>query len=303
MTRAPSIRGIARMPRLAPVATFAFAAGPAAAHADHAIAPDHVWTAWTFDPLVLIPLLLAVWLYIRGRRRLPATRRRTAEAWSIHAGMAALVVALVSPIDALGETLLSFHMVQHMLLVAVAPPLLLLGRPGTAFIAALPGGTVPGLASHPVSRPLIRGLIFLTGLVPATLLHAVALWLWHVPVLFEAALLDEWVHTLEHFSFFATALLFWFAVLAAGRVQRTAPAGALAAFVTFLHSGMLGGILSLAPVPLYPAYGDRPALWGLDLLADQQLAGAIMWVPIGPAYLAVALWLLFKILNTRDARA
>ena len=290
--------------RLVPAAMAAlFWEGAAFAHADHAIAPDHVWTAWTLDPLVLVPLLLALWLYVRGRRRLPAARRSAAEGWSFLAGAAMLVLALVSPIDALGETLLSFHMVQHMLLVAVAPPLLLLGRPAAAFLAALPEGSMARLASGPVTRPLLRGLLFLTGLVPATLLHALALWLWHVPALFEAALVNEFVHTLEHFSFFGTALLFWFAVLHAGRTQRMALAGALASFVTFLHSGMLGGILSLAPVPLYPAYGDRPALWGLDLLTDQQLAGAIMWVPIGPAYLAAALWLLFRVLGTRDLAA
>jgi putative membrane protein len=289
--------------RIAAAATAASWSAAASAHADHAIAPDHVWTAWTFDPLILGPLALALWLYRRGRRRLPPARRNRAEAWSFHAGAGVLILALVSPIDALGETLLSFHMVQHMLLVAVAPPLLLLGRPGSAFAATLAGRVLPSLATHPMSRPFIRALVRLTGLIPATLLHALALWLWHVPFFFQAALFNALVHTLEHMSFFGTALLFWFAVLAAGRVQRTALAGALASFVTFLHSGMLGGILSLAPVPLYPAYGDRPSLWGFDLLTDQQLAGAIMWVPIGPAYLAAALWLLFKVLKTRDAPA
>src|SRR3546814_13158346 len=101
-------------------------------------------------------------------------------------------------------------------------------------------------------------------------------------------------------SFFGAALLFWFAVLGAGRVPRTALSGALASFITFLHSGMLGGILSLAPVPLYPAYGDRPTLWRFDLLTDQQLAGAIMWVPIRPAYLAAAFVLLFNVARKRD---
>ncbi|HEY9552807.1 cytochrome c oxidase assembly protein [Allosphingosinicella sp.] len=283
--------------------TAAFWTGTAAAHADHGIPPEEAWSAWVFDPIIIVPLMLALWLYALGRRRLSPTRRRPAEALAFTIGAAMLVLALVSPVDALGETLLSFHMVQHMLLVAVAPPLLLLGRPGSAFRLALPEGSISRLASHPVGRPLVRTAIFLTGLVPATVVHALALWLWHAPPLFEAALENEFIHTLEHMSFFGAALLFWFAVLGAGRVPRTALSGALASFITFLHSGMLGGILSLAPVPLYPAYGDRPTLWRFDLLTDQQLAGAIMWVPIGPAYLAAALWLLFKVLKTRDAPA
>src|SRR3546814_19602389 len=98
-----------------------------------------------------------------------------------------LVLALVSPVDALGETLLSFHMFQHMLLVAVAPPLLLLGRPGSAFRLALPEGSISRLASHPVGRPLVRTAIFLTGPVTATVIHPLALWLWHPPPLFPAA--------------------------------------------------------------------------------------------------------------------
>src|SRR3546814_12683077 len=97
-------------------------------------------------------------------------------------------------------------------------------------------------------------------------------------------------------SFFGAALLFWFAVLGAGRVPRTALSGALASFITFLHIGMLGGILSLAPVPLYPAYGDPPTLWRFVLLTYQQLSVPIMLVPIGPSFLASAFWFLFQLL-------
>ncbi len=271
------------------------AAAPAFAHADDTVTPDQFWHHWTFDPLVLVPLFLAHWLYGRGWLRLPRARIGRGGAASFLAGEAVLVAALVSPIDPLGETLLSGHMVQHMLLVAVAPPLLLLGRPAAAFTAALPSGTMAAAARAPAIRPLMRGAVRLTGLVPATILHGVALWAWHVPVAFEAALVDGTLHSLEHFSFFATALLFWMAVFRAGRTARASLFGALAVFVTFLHSGLLGGLLSLAPVPLYPAYGDRPLLWGLDPLTDQQLAGIIMWVPIGPIYLAAALWLVLRV--------
>ena len=271
--------------------------GAAAAHADDAVAPGAVWQSWTFDPLVLVPIFLAHWLYGRGWLRLPPRLRKNWMIVSFAAGEIVLFVALVSPIDALGETLLSFHMVQHMLLVAIAPPLLLIGRPALAFGHALPAGTLAAAARKAPLNALMRGGVWLSTLVPATVLHGIALWAWHAPMPFQAALEHDWVHSLEHASFFGTALLFWIALLRAGRTARTALQGALAAFVTFVHSGMLGGLLTLAGRPLYPAYGDRPLLWGLDLLADQQLAGVLMWVPIGPVYLIVALWLATRVLR------
>jgi len=269
---------------------------PAAAMA-HAgagwIGPNELPFAWTLDPLVLVPLVLVWWLYGRGLAAKPSLRTPAA-VWFI-LGMAALVPAMVWPLDALGETLFSAHMAQHVILTAVAPPLLLLGRAEGPVLAALP----PRLRRWTARRLLRAGRLIAPLLRPgpATLLHGAAVWVWHAPVAFDAALADAWIHRAEHVSFFATGLLFWAMVLradrrpadAGGDLAPMAAAGAL--LFTLMHSGLLGCLLAFAPTPLY-AYGMRPTAWGLDPLSDQQLAGIVMWVPIGFAYIAAALILL-----------
>lgn len=259
------------------------------------IGPNEVWFAWTFDPVVLVPLALGWWLYGRGLARKPGFRDGRAVSYA--AGMALVVLALVWPLDALGETLFSAHMAQHMVLTVFAPPLLLLGRPAGPVLVGLPLRLrrSVGLAGRLLRRriaPLLR-----PG--PASLLHAVAVWAWHAPVAFDAALADEWVHRAEHASFFLTALLFWAMVLRASRSRRAdrmaEPAAAGALLFTLMHSGLLGCLIAFAPEPLY-AYGIRPTAWGISPLTDQQLAGLVMWVPAGFAYIGagvalIGLWL------------
>jgi putative membrane protein len=124
--------------------------------------------------------------------------------------------------------------------------------------------------------------------MPAALLHGLTLWLWHAPALFAAALEHHWLHALEHACFFGTALLFWRAVLD-GRAGRRAGPALAAALVTLVHGGLLGGLITLAPYPLYRPYVGGRGIWGLTPLEDQQLAGLLMWVPLGLSYLAAGL--------------
>lgn len=267
------------------------APGVALAHgADLPIGPHDLWHHWTFDAVVLAPLLVGHWLYGRGVLRLwaRAGHGRGIQPWqvaSFAAGELVLAIALISPLDGLGETLLTAHMAQHGLLVAVAPPLLLLGRPGTAWAHALPrpwrrqlGRGAPGMALRLfrwLSRPGI-----------AMLHHGAVLWLWHAPALFTAALENIWLHRLEHALFFATAMLFCAGLLRAR--SGAALAGALgAALFTLMHTGFLGAFLTLAHRPFYPFYEGRSELWGLSALEDQQLAGLLMWVPMGALYLGL----------------
>lgn len=284
-----------RLPLLALLAWIC--AGEAAAHAgDAPIAPSQLWHHWSFDPLVWAPLLIAHWAYGRGVLR--AWRRagsgRVIPYWRVGCflgGEALLVLALISPLDPLGETLLSAHMIQHITLTTLAPPLLVLGAPATAWLWALPRGwrersflRALGALGDALSRPL-----------SATALHAVALWAWHAPAAFEAALASDALHTLEHMSFFATALMFWQAVLR----RHVAPTlAAICILATFVQSGVLGGVLSLAPAPLYPAYGDYATLWGITALVDQQLAGLAMWAPAGAAYFFAFLAVLARLLSS-----
>jgi putative membrane protein len=281
-------------------------AAPAAAHiTEEPVRPTNLWSSWGFDPFIWVPLLLFGLLYALGVVRLwaRAGSGRAIARWQVLAcvaGCFALFVALLSPLDPLSDTLLSAHMVQHMLLVAIAPPLLLLAAPATALTWAL-----PLRARRWFQRPSWHGVAAafssLSHPVPATILHAIAFWGWHAPPAFHAALEREWVHTAEHLSFLVTALFFWQAVLASGRRPALRPLGALAAFITFLHGGLLGGLLSLAPVPLYDSYVGRSEAWGLTALTDQQLAGIIMWVPIGPVYLAAVLMLLWPMLADKGS--
>jgi putative membrane protein len=267
---------------------------PANAHGPVPIQPAALWQAWSFDPLVLVPLFVAHWAYGHGTVRLWARAGRwrgigRIQVLSFLIGEAVLVVALVSPLDELGGTLMSAHMVQHGLLIAVAPPLLLLGRPGVAFAWAFPVHKRRSFFASRNWRALARLGNALSRPIPAASLHGLALWAWHAPRAFDAALASGWLHALEHASFFGTALLFWRALGNAGAARRVGPALG-AAFFTLVHSGLLGALISLAPRLLYGWYGATE-LWALSALEDQQLAGLLMWVPMGGVYFATCLYL------------
>ena len=276
------------------------APSPAAAHDIASVSPDTLWRSWSFDPLVIVPLLFALCFYGRGLRQLwtqSGSGRGVAfsQALSFGVGAAVLFVALISPLDPLGETLLSAHMLQHALLIAVAPLLLLLGKPGVVFAWALPGGWRRNFLGSKAWRSLAKIGDALSRPLPAALLHALALWLWHVPAAFNAAVASYTVHALEHSAFLGTALLFWRAILGGRSRLRAAPALG-ASFATLMHGGLLGALITLAPYPLYAWYQGRTELWGLSALEDQQLAGLLMWVPMGIVYLAACLVLASRLI-------
>lgn len=272
-----------------PVALLAgFTAAAADAHVvDRAAAPDAL--AWTFEPWVVACLAVSVGLYAVGLARLwrHAGRGRgvgPGRLAAFCAGTLVLVLALVSPLDALGSRLFSAHMVQHELLMIAAAPLLVAGRPLAVWAWALPlpwRRTAGRLFHAPAWR---KPWLFLTGPWVAWLLHALALWLWHLPVLFDAALANEGVHTLQHASFFLTALVFWWSILG-GATRRERGIGLLSLFTTMVHTGALGALLTLSHTPWYPAYFSVAARHGLDALQDQQLGGLVMWIPAGLVYI------------------
>jgi putative membrane protein len=277
-----------------------FAISPATAHDVGSVRPDTLWRSWSFDPLVIVPLLLALCLYGRGLRELwirAGSGRGVAfsQALSFSVGAAVLFVALISPLDPLGETLLSAHMAQHALLVAVAPPLLLLGKPSIIFAWAVPALCRRVFLGSTIWQSLTKIGDALSRPLPAALLHGLALWLWHAPAAFNAAVASSGVHALEHAAFFGTALLFWRAILD-GRSSRRAGPALGASFATLIHSALLGALITMAPYPLYSWYRDGAILWGLSALEDQQLAGLLMWVPMGIVYLAACLLLASRLL-------
>src|ERR1041384_7376031 len=309
MNRTAQLR---RLAFLLPGAAFTLALpAPAFAHGDE----PHSWfelaRAWSFEPGIVIALALSAWLYWRGVRRMWREQGgdrqgrgvRRWEAWAYAGGWLALFVALASPLHPWGRVLFSAHMTQHEVLMLVAAPLLVLGRPLAPFMRALPLGWARRLSSLSKLAWWQRLWRALTNPLAAWAIHAVALWVWHVPVLFQAVLDNEWIHTLQHLSFFLSALLFWWALLHGRQGARAYGAAVLYLFTTALHSGLLGALITFAPSIWYPAYAGTTQGWGLTPLEDQQLGGLIMWIPAGLVYVVAGLVLFAGWLREAEARA
>jgi putative membrane protein len=255
--------------------------------------PRNWWLAWNADPVLLLNLLLVSHLYARGVRRLwRSGPGRGVRAWQVAAfagGIVTLIAALVSPLDALSDRLASAHMVQHMLLTNVAAPLLVLGSPALVVLSGMPEpyrGAI-GRAWRRVDGTWLWHPVVVCGA------FAGALWVWHLPVLYEAALRSPLVHDLEHLTFFAAALVFWRAIIDPLSRRRLHPlAGVLCLFATTLHATALGVFMALSPRPWYAEYESRSTPFGLSALEDQQVAGLIMWMPACVVFAGVAAGLL-----------
>ena len=243
-------------------------------HAPHELTTSEVMHWWSWEPVTLALLAASATLYAIGTARM----WRFTKKWqplAFAAGWIALFIALISPLDSLGEILFSAHMAQHEMLMIVAAPLLVLGRPLNAFLWALP-------ASWRVKMPpVVRAWNFITGPLVVTILHAVALWIWHLPSWYQATLRSDFIHALQHTSFLLTAALFWWALIH-GRYGRMGyGVSVVYVFVTAAHSGALGALIAFSPRVLYPIYQSTTMQWGLDPIEDQQLAGILMWIPAG----------------------
>lgn len=252
--------------------------------------PATLWKAWNGDWLILLNLCLFGSVYIRGIRRL---WRKAGTGHSVTRSQAAafvgslfvLFVALISPLHALSEELVSAHMVQHMLLMVVAAPLFVMGSPRLVCTWGL------STSWRSVFVHLQRSLDAAATGPPILLwtLYAATLWLWHMPVAYQAAVVDPFIHDAQHLSFFGVACYFWNTMLVPLRRRGLHPLTAvIALFSTSLHAMLLGIFMSLSPVIWYEAYADRAIAWGLSSLEDQQLAGLIMWMPSCLVYPAAA---------------
>ena len=256
-------------------------------------APPALGQAWTLSPLLLGPIALFL-MYAVGVARLwrQAGAGRGVSVWEAAAfGAGALVFLLATmwPLDAYAAWSLAAHVGQHMLLLAVAPPLLLAGRPLAGIAHALPKAWSRRL--HRWAGPVHGWLAGRLGM--ATAAHAGIMVLWHVPAAIAVALSDPLLHFAMHAAFVLAGMWFWIAVWRRIREPEAGVAPALVALVTVtVVMGFAGALLTFAPRILYPAYALRAPLLGLDPLADQQLAGLLMWVPSCLPYLAGGLWLL-----------
>jgi cytochrome c oxidase assembly factor CtaG/ferredoxin len=252
---------------------------------------DAFLRSWPFDPWFLISLLLTACVYLRGWRVL---RRRDPDRWPARrpaaflAGLGTLFLALASPIETFTSLLLQVHMLQHLLLMMIAPPLLWLGAPLFPLLLGLPRSIrVYWAAPLFRSRVLRRAFRWLTNPVPAWLLFAAATWIWHLPPTYDLALASDTWHYVQHICFLVTALLFWYPVV---RPFPSRPRWSSWLLIPYLiladvQNTLLAAWLTFAGTPLYGYYVDRPRLGNLSALEDQTTAGVLMWVPGSLVYL------------------
>lgn len=277
---------------------------PEAAHAHAPAAGElhHWYHWWTLDPWIVTPLIIFGSLYLGGMARL----RRNHYAGSAvqplalsgaAGGAGALFLALIWPLDAFSESSFAAHMGQHMLLIAVAGPLLALGRISVPINAGVSALSRSAAAMTSLPRKWIRIL-----LLPSVLfiLHGAVIWVWHAPLLFELALHIEWVHTLEHLCFLIAGYWYWAALIRHVENEGYA-AASLSILSTLMHTGLLGALITFAPRPLYATYVTTQG--GIEAaLHDQQLAGLLMWIPMGACYLIGGLAFAAAWLRNADRR-
>lgn len=243
---------------------------------------------WRLDPLVIFGLAIVAAAYAWAVRRVnvahPRNRQPAHRSWLFAAGLAAIGVALLSPIEAYEGTLFSVHMVQHILLELVAAPLLLAAGPITLALRA---------ASPSVRRRLLsilqsRAVHLLSFPVVAWILFAAVNWGWHFSVFYDQALENEALHYLQHATFMGAALLFWWPVIGVDPSpwRLPHPVKLLYLFLAMPQNSFLGVALLSASTALYPHYTSNVRSWGPTPLADQQLGGMLMWVVGDLAFLA-----------------
>lgn len=254
---------------------------------------DHVTVAGM--PVVpAIILATSAVLYFRGSRSTRDVSRPVAfiAAWIV------LAFALLSPLHEAGEEFLSFHMAQHVLLMAVAAPLLVWSAPVGALLRGLPRPLRnAGVAIIRVVAPVRRRLSTLTA---ACLLQMAVLWAWHFPALYQASVENSWIHAFQHSTLMVASILFWMSLPLRRAAHDRILGGIASLFFTSLQMGLLSALFTFSRLPWYPVYVTHGAAAAIN---DQQVAGLIMWVPGAIPYVIAALSLVWKLMRRREWHA
>jgi len=284
-------------------ASLAFAMPAFAHNGEHyELTAANFWNGLTAISLTIIALFYAV-----GLRRLWRTDagKQTVRPWQAIAfalGCASAAIALLSVLDDWSDVLFSAHMAQHEILMLVSAPLMVLGRPFIVTLWSVSPAMRDRVAAATRSEIVAKTWDLISGPLAVLLLHAIVLWSWHIPFLFEAALHNETIHVIQHLGFFLTAALFWWALIH-GRYGRIGYGVAvLYVFATAMHAEVLGALLTFGSRPWYPTHAARTAASGVSAVADQQLAGIVMWIPFGVVFLLVALGLFAAWLGEAERR-
>ncbi|MCA9201076.1 MAG: cytochrome c oxidase assembly protein, partial [Planctomycetales bacterium] len=263
--------------------------------------------SWNLTPATVIWLAIIGVVYTRGwllfqhrsQVRFPLQRLLC-----FVVGLITILFALQSPLDVAAAFSLQAHMVQHLLLMIVAPPLLLYGAPTLPLIAGLPRAFRQAwVTPFATWKPIRRLLACLVRPTTTWVLFTVMLWAWHVPLLYELALQSGYWHRVEHACFLATSLLFWWPVFQPYPSRSTGPRWALVPylFLAGIQGSALAAILTFSPQVLYSHYDAVPNVWGLAPLTDQSLAGAIMWVPTAGAFLIAMLYVVSEQISAESS--
>jgi cytochrome c oxidase assembly factor CtaG len=264
------------------------------------------WSA----PLGLdLALGLTALVYARGWLRLRSAFPgliSLARLAAFFSGIAFVWVAIGSPLNAFDDVSLTVHMAQHLLLMAIAPPLILLGAPALPLLHGLPGWLARGVVG-PCLRwgPVKRLGRFVTRAAIAWLVAALALIVWHIPVVFELALRLQWLHEVEHGCFFGAGLVFWWPVVQPWPSRLRWPRWTMIPYLLFadIQNTALSAFLIFSERVLYPTYAAVPRLWGISVLDDQAAAGAIMWVPGSVIFLVPVAVLSIRLLDASRTRS
>lgn len=244
---------------------------------------------WSWDPGIVSPLVILLVVYAVGSIRRGGIRRLYWRHAALFGGWITLAAALISPLHEVGEQLFSAHMLQHEIMILVSAPLIAAAHPGATFLWAFAPRQRPVMGKWILRIERSKVIRWFAAPLNAWLLEAAALWLWHIPALYQATLHSDAVHALQHMSFLVTAVLFWSALYGVGRSAMDFGVATLYVFGTAVHCSALGALLTFSTVLWYPAYSETAARWGLSPLQDQQLGGLIMWIPSGVVFLVIAL--------------
>lgn len=263
--------------------------------------------AWSFDPFVTTSLIAAAsvyWLAWRKVRAAGGIQPPTWYALAFASGILFLAFSLLGPLETYNEQLFTLHMSQHLVIMQVATPLLLLGRPAQLILRALPPRKTKRTVGFLFGKSNIRyAVIAITGPVVAFMLFSVNLGIWHLPSFYEAALTNDWIHHLQHLLFAGFSMLYWWLIIDPVPRHHRLPEGwAIGSiFLSMMIGSGIGAILTLSGSVLYPFYLEAANPWGWSPLVDQQVGGLIMWVGSFLLYAGFAIWLAAQFLQ-RDER-